>query len=183
MMSATSCLLRPWSVSVWTSSAVMPGASVATLVANATIGCVGRVEGLAARVVGHRAHGGFVAGGVPEELRVRGQAVGAAERPRGGDRGQLEQAPVHAAADGQVEVGPGVGDLGPAAEDRRVVGQVAPGLALPGVPAGQVTGGVGFGGGCRGTWAAPLGWRSGQCSRTSGRLRTAGVGSAGRGRW
>src|SRR5450759_743253 len=81
---------------------------------------------------------------VAKELRVGGAAVGAAQGARRRDRRQLEPASIHTAADREVEVAPGVGDLGPAGEDLGVVGQVSPGGALRLVPGGEVTGGLGL---------------------------------------
>src|SRR5450759_2963914 len=81
---------------------------------------------------------------VAKELRVGGEAVGAAQGARRRDRRQLEPASIHTAADREVEVAPGVGDLGPAGEDLGVVGQVSPGGALRLVPGGEVTGGLGL---------------------------------------
>ena len=78
------------------------------------------------RVGGQGEHGLLVAADVTQELGVRGDAVRRRAGAGGGDGDQLEAAAVHATADGQVQPGPGLGDVGPAGEEGGVVGHVAP---------------------------------------------------------
>jgi len=79
-------------------------------------------------------HGLLVTADVAQEPGVRGDAVRRCAGAGGGDRDQLEPAAVHAPADGQVQPGPRLGNVGPAREEGGVVGHVAPRLRLVVLP-------------------------------------------------
>ena len=69
---------------------------------------------------------------------MRGNAVRRRAGAGGGDGDQLEPAAVHAAADRQVQPGPGLGDVGPAGEEGGVVGHVTPRPCLLVLPPREV---------------------------------------------